>query len=103
MLAGLAGTVAMTAFQKLAEMPITGRGDSDAPAQFVEKILPIQVEGNEDHHRLNYVIHYALGAMWGSAYGIAARTGLRGWKAVATVFSIVYTGDVLLNTALGLY
>ncbi len=27
-LAGVAGTVVMTAFQKLIEMPITGRGDS---------------------------------------------------------------------------
>ena len=102
-LAGLVGTVVMTAFQKFAEMPITGRGDSDAPAQFAETVLPIQVEGNDEHHRLNYVTHYALGTMWGSAYGIAARAGLRGRKAVATVFGIVYTGDVLLNTALGLY
>ncbi len=102
-LAGLAGTVVMTAFQKLAEMPITGRGDSDAPAQFAEKVLPVHVEGNDEHHRLNYITHYALGTMWGSAYGIAARAGLRGRKAVTTVFGIVYTGDVLLNTALGLY
>lgn len=62
-LAGLAGTVAMTGFQKLAEMPITGRGDSDAPAQFAETVLPIHVEGNAEHHRLNYVAYYALGTM----------------------------------------
>ncbi|HEV2809430.1 MAG TPA: hypothetical protein VGV93_03405 [Acidimicrobiales bacterium] len=41
--------------------------------------------------------------MWGSAFGIAGRAGLHGQKAVATVFATVYTGDVLLNTALGLY
>ncbi len=41
--------------------------------------------------------------MWGTAYGIAAAQGLRGQKAVNTVFAVVYTGDVLLNTALGLY
>jgi hypothetical protein len=58
---------------------------------------------HEQHHRLNYVTHYALGTMWGSAYGLAARGGLRGGKTVAAVFGVVYTGDVLLNTALGLY
>ncbi len=41
--------------------------------------------------------------MWGSAFGIAGRAGLHGQKAVAAVFAAVYTGDVLLNTALGLY
>ncbi len=41
--------------------------------------------------------------MWGSAYGLAAHAGLSGQKAVAAVFGTVYTGDVLLNTALGLY
>lgn len=41
--------------------------------------------------------------MWGAAYGVAAHAGLRGTKAIAAVFVVVYTGDVLLNTALGLY
>ncbi len=41
--------------------------------------------------------------MWGAAYGVAARAGLRGPRAVAAVFTTVYAGDVLLNTALGLY
>jgi hypothetical protein len=31
--AGVAGTVVMTAFQKFVEMPITGREDSYAPAE----------------------------------------------------------------------
>lgn len=102
-LAGLVGTVGMTAFQKLAEMPITGREDSDAPVHLAKKVLPVQVKSDQARQQLNYGVHYGLGAMWGSAYGIAARAGLRGWKAVATVFGTVYTGDVLLNTALGLY
>lgn len=40
--------------------------------------------------------------MWGTAYGLATAAGLRGQQAVNTV-GAVYTGDVLLNTALGLY
>jgi len=41
--------------------------------------------------------------MWGAAYALAARAGLGGPRAVAAVFVTVYAGDVLLNTALGLY
>jgi hypothetical protein len=100
---GVAGTVAMTAFQKLVEMPLTKRGESYAPADFAEKITPLDVPTQEGLRRLNYVTHFSLGMMWGAAYGIAALKGLRGQKAVNTVFAVVYTGDVLLNTALGLY
>ncbi|MGD9485390.1 hypothetical protein WDH52_19435 [Streptomyces sp. TRM70308] len=102
-LAGVAGTVVMTAFQKLVEMPITGRGDSHAPADFAERVMPVHPSSPEDRKRLNYVTHFSLGGMWGTAYGIAAAAGLRGQKAVNTVFATVYTGDTLGNIALRLY
>ncbi len=93
----------MTAFQKLIEMPLTGREESYAPAKFAQKVLPIQADTHEELERINWATHFALGTMWGSAYGLAAHAGLSGQKAVAAVFGTVYTGDVLLNTALGLY
>jgi len=102
-LAGFAGTAVMTAFQKAVEMPLTGREDSYAPADFAQKVLPVQPSSPAGRKRLNYVTHFALGAMWGSAYGVAAHAGLRGPKAVAAVFGTVYSFDVGLNTALGLY
>lgn len=102
-LAGIAGTVVMTAFQELVEMPLTGRGNSYAPAHFAEKVLPVQPTSITGKKRLNWSTHFALGGMWGSAYGVAAHAGLRGQRAVAAVFATVYTGDLLLNTALGLY
>ena len=102
-LAGLAGTVVMTAFQKLVEMPLTGRADSYAPANFAERVLPIAPTTGAGRQRLNNATHFALGAMWGTAYGVAAAAGLRGQRAVGVVFAVVYSGDVALNTALGLY
>ena len=101
--AGVAGTVVMTAFQKFVEMPVTGREESYAPADFAERILPVHPTTPQGRKRLNYGTHFALGVMWGTAYGIAASAGLRGQKAVNVVFAAVYTGDVILNTALGLY
>jgi hypothetical protein len=102
-LAGLAGTVVMTAFQELIEKPVTGRGDSFAPADFAEKVSGVHPTTKQGRKRLNWATHFALGGMWGSAYGIAAYAGLRGPQAIAAVFATVYTGDVLLNTELGLY
>ena len=101
--AGVAGTLVMTAFQRLVEIPITGRSDSDAPAAFAEKVFGLHLESDSARWRLNDATHLALGTMWGAAYGVAARAGLRGPRAVASVFVTVYAGDVLLNTALGLY
>ena len=102
-IAGLAGTVVMTAFQKLIEMPITGRGDSYAPANTAEKTFGVHPQTQQGRKRLNYVTHFALGTVWGAAYGIAAAAGLRGQKAANTVFATVYTGDFVANTARGLY
>lgn len=101
--AGIAGTVVMTAFQRLVEMPVTHRADSYAPADFAEKVLRVAPRTARGRRRLNETTHLALGTLWGSAYGVAARRGLRGQQAVNIVFAVVYSGDVLLNTALGLY
>ncbi len=102
-LSGVAATGVMTAFQKFVEMPLTGRADSYAPADFAERVLPVHPSTDAGRVRLNWVTHFALGGIWGAAYGVAAQRGLRGWRAVAVVSGIVHTGDVLLNTALGLY
>ena len=91
----------MTAFQKLVEMPLTGRKDSFAPAKMAAKLLPLGAQRRGDP-RVNYATHFALGIGWGAARGIAARTGLTGQPAVAAVFATLWTGDVMAMTALGL-
>lgn len=101
--AGLVGTAVMTGFQELVEKPLTGRGDSFAPANLVEKVLPVHPTTQAGRRRLNWGTHVALGAMWGAAHVVATRRGLHGWRAVTASFAVVYTGDLLLNTALGLY
>lgn len=101
--AGLLGTVIMTAFQRLVEMPLTGRKESYAPADLVMKLLPVSPRRKRDRRRLNYAAHFAVGTTWGVSHALMARgAGLRGQPAVAAVFALVYGGDVLANTALGL-
>ncbi len=101
MAAGVAGSVVMTAFQKLIEMPITQREDSYQPAKLAQKLLPLHPKDDKALTRLNYATHFTLGAMWGAAYGVAAFTGLRGTRAVARVFPAIYTNDVVVATSLG--
>jgi len=99
--AGLVGTVVMTAFQKLVEMPLTGRPESYAPAQFAER-LGIRKRRGRRRRQLNYGTHFALGAGWGLARGVAGRAGLSGPKAVGAVFGAMWPGDVILVAALGI-
>ena len=102
-LAAVAGTAVMTAFQQFVEMPLTGRRPSYAPAHLAEKLLPVHPVPDDERARLNWVAHFALSANWGTAYGLAARAGLRGQTAVNVVFAAVYPTEMLLSTALGVY
>jgi len=58
---GLAGTAVMTVFQKLIEMPLTGRSDSYAPASFAEMVSPAAFTAHTCQRTLNYGTHFALG------------------------------------------
>ena len=101
---GLAGSAVMTAFQRWVEMPLTGRGDSYAPAALMTKLLPLGRRPPQARPRLNAAAHVAVGAGWGIAHAqLAERMGLRGQRAVVAVFAVLYGGDVAANTALGLY
>ena len=101
--AGVAGTAAMTAFQRFVEMPVTGRDESYAPAKLVMKLLPVSPKRKRGRRRLNYAAHFGVGVAWGTGHAaIARRAGLRGQRAVAAVFAVLWAGDVIGNTALGL-
>ncbi len=101
--AGLAGTAVMTAFQYLVEMPITRREESFAPADLAAKLLPLHPADEAARRRVNLIAHFALGTGWGVARGVAGHAGLREQAAVAAVFAGMYPGDVMLATALGVY
>ena len=102
--AGLAGTVVMTAFQKLVEMPLTGRSESYEPANMVQRLTGVRPRGKQNRRRLNYAAHFAIGAGWGAAHGaIATKTGRRGPNAGATVFALLWPADVLGVAALGVH
>ncbi len=63
-LAGIGGTVVRTAFQRLVEIPMTGRADSYAPAVLVETVFRVDPQDPTTRRRLNNATHYTLGLMW---------------------------------------
>lgn len=99
--AGLGGAVVMTAFQRLVEMPLSGREESYQPAALVEKLTGAK-PGQPNRRRLNYAVHFGVGAAWGAAHGAAAHAGVRGPGAVATVFGALWPADVTSMVLLGL-
>lgn len=102
--AGVAGTAVMTAFQRLVEMPVTGRSESYEPANMVHRLVGWRPRGKKSRRQLNYAAHFAIGAGWGVAHGaITTKTELRGQRAVATVFGLLWPADVLGVAALGVH
>jgi hypothetical protein len=99
--AGVAGTAVMTAFQRYVEMPLTRPPESFTPAELAGKILHLRPATLQQRRRLNYAAHYAIGGLWGAAYGLAALAGLRGQRAANTVFAVVYGGGIVLGAATG--
>ncbi len=94
----------MTLFQLIVEMPLTRRAESDAPLKLVERLAPVPRTQGSRRRELNYVVHIAIGAGWGAGQALLRRaTGTEGQASVAVSFATLYGGDVLLNTALGLY
>ncbi|MGI8887809.1 MAG: hypothetical protein ACR2GB_02370 [Nocardioidaceae bacterium] len=91
--AGLAGTLAMTLSERL-EMAINGREASNVPGQVGAHLLPGKDPDNSaDVEQLSAAVHWAHGL------DVA---GLRGPAATAAHFALVWSGDAALYRALGI-
>lgn len=88
-LAGLAGTAAMTLSTAL-EMKWSGRDASDAPSKAAGRALGVQPRNQVGKARFGQVVHWSYGTTWGVARGLIALTGLRGAAASALHFAAVW-------------
>jgi hypothetical protein len=97
-LAGLAGTAAITAAQML-DQKLTGREPSDAPAKAVEKVVKVEPKDEEGEQRLSNLTHWAYGTGWGVPRAALAALGLAAPVATLLHFAIVWgTALVMLPT-----
>lgn len=124
LIAGLAGTVAITVSQMI-EMQLTKRGQSEAPMKVAHKALGVEAEGkaeleaekqenNSDDSReeqleekveankaaFSQVLHFAYGTSWGFARSLMDLAGLRGAPACLLHFAAVWgAAQVMLPAA----
>ena len=77
MMAGLVGTAAMTAAEKL-EQVVTGRPNSYVPAHTLERLLRLPERPDEQRLGTNWAMHWGQGVLLGAVRGLMAERGLRG-------------------------
>lgn len=88
LVAGLAGTAAMTAAQT-AYYKATGSEGSTIPAEVGKRIIRgvLQREVGDEHtEALNNAMHWLYGTSWGTLYGLASRRPGRGLAFALTVW-----------------
>ena len=101
MIAGAAGTIAMTLSERL-EMSISGREASQVPGQVGASLVPGKDPESTSHvEQLNSPVHWAHGISMGAVRGLLDVAGLQGPAASATHFALVWGGDAALYRALG--
>ncbi|WP_224999550.1 hypothetical protein [Cesiribacter sp. SM1] len=124
LIAGLAGTVAITISQMI-EMQLSGRGSSDAPMKVAGKALGVEPRGKaaletakaEDNNdkqeekleekveankeQFSQLMHFAYGTSWGIARGVLDLAGLRGAPASLIHFGTVWGTALLMLPAAG--
>jgi hypothetical protein len=80
LLAGLAGTAAITVGQAI-EMELTNREPSTAPAEAVEKVFGIKAVDDEHKAQVANLVHWSYGTSWGLFRSFLDLMGLRGSEA----------------------
>jgi hypothetical protein len=100
-LAGLAGTAAMTVSTTI-EMRLRGRPASTKPAQATSKILGVKPEGEKQEKRLSNLTHWAYGTGWGAVRGLFGCLGLPVPAASAAHLATVWGAEQVVFPALSL-
>jgi hypothetical protein len=98
LIAGLAGTVAITISQMI-EMSITNRKPSDAPAKAVKKTLHIKAL-EEYKQEFSNEVHWVYGTSWGVMRGLLGAAGIRGFIATTLHIASVWGTAVTIQPKL---
>ncbi|GAB3482847.1 hypothetical protein [Nocardiopsis coralliicola] len=100
LLAGLAGTAAMTVSSTV-EMRLRGRPASAAPATAAGRVLGVRPADEGDGGRFGTLVHWGYGTGWGAVRGVLGATGLRGAPAAAAHLAAVWGGEQVMLPATG--
>jgi len=95
LLAGLAGTAAITLSQMI-EMKITKREPSDAPVKVASQVTGAAPADDSQKEKLNNEIHYAYGTSWGIVRGLLGFAGLKGVPATLVHFGAIWATELIM-------
>ncbi|MGN6247581.1 MAG: hypothetical protein ACTHNG_04455 [Ginsengibacter sp.] len=99
LLAGLAGTIAMTVCQRI-DMEITGRKGSDTPATAVREALDIKPVSESKTKELASRVHWVYGTSLGLMRGLMNLFGLNGMEATTLHFALVWATELVMLPSL---
>ena len=100
MVAGLVGTAAMTAAEKL-EQVISGRPNSFVPGHTLERLLRLPEKPDEERLGMNWAMHWGQGILLGAVRGMMAERGLRGPVGSFLFMNLRLLNDQTLENATG--
>ena len=95
LLAGLAGTVAITVSQMI-EMKITGREPSEAPIKVASEITGIVPANDSEKEKVSNGVHFAYGTSWGVVRGLLGLAGLKGIPATLVQFGAIWATELVM-------
>lgn len=95
LLAGLAGTAAITLSQMI-EMKITKREPSEAPVKVASQITGAAPADDSQKEKLSNEIHYAYGTSWGVVRGLLGLAGLKGLPATLVHFGAIWATELIM-------
>lgn len=102
LVAGLAGTVAMTVSSTL-EAKRSGRGSSDTPAQAVATVIGVdEFEDDAAKQRTNQLAHWGYGTGLGAVRGLLDAVGLSRNVADVGFHAVVWGAEQTMLPGLGL-
>jgi hypothetical protein len=95
LLAGLAGTAAITLSQMI-EMKITKRQASDAPVKVASEVTGAAPANDSQKEKLSNEIQYAYGTSWGVVRGLLGLAGLKGVPATLVHFGAIWATELIM-------
>jgi|GEM_PF-2293280 len=99
LIAGFAGTIAMTLCQ-MAEMKVSGRKPSNTPANAVREVLDVEPVTPGKAEEVSNEVHLAYGTSLGVIRGILGLAGLNGMIANTLHFIIIWGGKIFMLPSL---
>ncbi len=100
LVAGLAGTAAMTAAEKLEQM-LTRRPNSFVPAHTLERLLRLPSKPDDERLWMNWAMHWGQGVLLGAVRGLMAERGVRGPVGSFLFMNLRLFNDQTLENATG--